>query len=129
MKAGPPPGPDRGQSPRIWVVSRPMTVVHKGGWVRALRAHWLVPTLILVGMGLSLVDRESGLLAWYELRQELGESRDRIASLSQRVDSLNAEISALERDPFALERAIREELELARPGEIVVRFPPQSAPN
>ncbi len=106
-----------------------MTVVHKGGWVRALRAHWLVPTILLVGMGLSLADRESGLLTWYELRQLRGDSRDRIASLNQRVDSLNAEISALERDPFALERAIREELELARPGEIMVRFLPQSAPN
>jgi len=104
-----------------------MTVVHKGGWVRALRAHWLVPVILLIGVGLSLADGESGLLAWYDLRQELEESRDRIAALSQRVDSLNHEISALERDPFALERAIREELELARPGEVVIRFSPQSA--
>ena len=102
-----------------------MTVVHKGGWVRALRAHWLVPTILGIGLVLSLADGESGLLPWYELRQELEGSRDRIATLGQRVESLDHEISALERDPFALERAIREELELARPGEVVIRFSPQ----
>jgi cell division protein FtsB len=36
--------------------------------------------------------------------------------------ALRAEIEALESQPFALERAIREDLELARPGETVVRF-------
>jgi cell division protein FtsB len=46
--------------------------------------------------------------------------------LKERVETLEFEINALETDPFALERAIREDLELARPGEIVVRFAPLS---
>ncbi len=104
-----------------------MTVVHRGGWVRALQAHWLVPAILLAGLGFSLADRESGLLTWYEKRQELEISRARIAFLNQRAEALETEISALEGDPFALERAIREELQLARPGEIVVRFPPAGA--
>jgi len=103
-----------------------MTVVHKGGWVRALKAYWLVPGILLAGLGLSLADRESGLVAWYKMRGELEVSRARIASLQERVETLEFEINALETDPFALERAIREDLELARPGEVVVRFAPLS---
>jgi cell division protein FtsB len=90
--------------------------------VKALKAHWLVLAILAAGLGLSLADRESGLLKWHEKRQELEISRARIAFLNQRVETLETEISALEGDPFALERAIREELQLAKPGEIVVRF-------
>ena len=92
-------------------------------------AQWLVPALLAAGLGLSLADRESGLLSWYEIRGELNVSRDRIASLKEKVEALEDEIGALEADPFALERAIREELELARPGEIVVRFARFSTPD
>jgi cell division protein FtsB len=60
------------------------------------------------------------------MRGELEVSRERIGSLKERVETLEFEINALETDPFALERAIREDLELARPGEIVVRFAPLS---
>jgi cell division protein FtsB len=104
-----------------------MTVVHKGGGLRALKAQWLVPTILVAGLGFSLADRESGLLAWYEIRGKLNVSQDRIATLRDKVEALQAEIGALEADPFALERAIREELELARPGEVVVRFKRSSA--
>jgi cell division protein FtsB len=103
-----------------------MTVVRNGVWVRGLRAYWLLPVIAAAGLALTLADRESGLVVWYETHEELEVSRDRIAALNTRVDTLKSEIVALERDPFALERAIREELELARPGEIVVRFAPPS---
>jgi cell division protein FtsB len=85
-----------------------------------------LPVIAAAGLALTLADRESGLVVWYETHEELEVSRDRIAALNTRVETLKSEIVALERDPFALERAIREELELARPGEIVVRFAPPS---
>ena len=103
-----------------------MTVVRNGVWVRGFRAYWLLPVIAAAGLALTLADRESGLVVWYETHEELEVSRDRIAALNTRVETLKSEINALERDPFALERAIREELELARPGEIVVRFTPPS---
>jgi cell division protein FtsB len=85
-----------------------------------------LPVIAAAGLALTLADRESGLVVWYETHEELEVSRARIAALNTRVETLKSEIVALERDPFALERAIREELELARPGEIVVRFAPPS---
>ncbi len=103
-----------------------MTVVHKGGWVRALTSYWVVPAVLGVGLALAFSDGETGYLAWSEIRGNLAESQTRIELLMRRVDVLQTEIQSLEEDPFALERAIREELKLARPGEIVVRFTQES---
>jgi cell division protein FtsB len=103
-----------------------MTVVHKGGWVRGLTSHWIIPMVLVAGLFLAFADRETGYPAWAEIREKLGKSQAKIEALTARADALRKEIRALERDPFALERAIREELELARPGEIVVRFTEES---
>jgi len=67
-------------------------------------------------------DQKSGLPAWFRLRDDLSASQARIAQLTTRGNGLRREIAALERDPFELERAIREELGLARPGERIIRF-------
>jgi cell division protein FtsB len=45
----------------------------------------------------------------------------RVAELEARIASRESEAEALRSDPLALERAIRADLGLARPGEIVVR--------
>ena len=71
---------------------------------------------------LAVGGQQSGLPAWFALRSELAAARARIGALSERTAALRIEIDALEQHEFALERAIREDLELARPGEIVVRF-------
>jgi len=82
--------------------------------------------VIAFGLGLAVVDRKAGLPAWHRLRAELASSQARIDALVDETEALRVEIRALQDDPFALERAIREDLELARPGEIVVRFPRDS---
>jgi len=87
-----------------------------------VRAYWLVPAIVVLGLVLVMLDQKSGLPAWLRLRAELEASEARITVLRDRGDALRAEIEALESDPFAVERAIREELGLARPGERVVRF-------
>ena len=92
-----------------------------------MRAVWLVPAVLAAGLALVTLDQRSGLPAWFRLRDELADSEARIAGLTARADVLRGEIEALEKDPFALERAIREELGLARAGERIVRFSP-SAP-
>jgi len=87
-----------------------------------VRAYWLVPAVMAAGLAIVMLDQKSGLPAWLRLRAELTASQARIDALSARAKTLREEIEALERDPFAIERAIREELGLARPGERVVRF-------
>ena len=87
-----------------------------------MRAFWLIPALFILVLVLAGTDRESGLFKWFELRDELDESKKRISRLQHEVDDLRSEVEALESDPLAMERAIREVLKLARPGETVVRF-------
>lgn len=87
-----------------------------------MRAYWLVPAVIVAGLAVVVLDQKSGLPAWFRLRDDLSASQARIATLTARGDGLRREIAALERDPFELERAIREELGLARPGERIIRF-------
>ncbi len=87
-----------------------------------MRAYWLVPAVIAAGLALVVFDQKSGLPAWFRLRDDLAASHARKEILSNRDDELRREIEALERDPFATERAIREELGLARPGERIIRF-------
>ncbi len=90
-----------------------------------MRAVWLVPIMLAAVLAVAVLDRESGLPTWLRLREELLESNARIAALSRETQTLRREIEALGRDPFAIESAIREDLELARPGEIVIRFTPE----
>ncbi len=87
--------------------------------MRARRFVWAAIALVFA---LAVFDRESGLPGWLRLRSELAVARTRTDALSEQIAALRIEIAALEHDSFAIERAIREDLELARPGETVVRF-------
>jgi cell division protein FtsB len=91
-----------------------------------VRAFLVAALLVAVVATVAAVDRESGLPMWWHLRGELQASGDRLDRLARENEALQAEIDALDSDPFALERAIREDLELARTGEVIVRFTPSS---
>jgi cell division protein FtsB len=78
--------------------------------------------VILILAVSALLDQESGIGIWLELREDLSGSAARAAQLVRENDEMRREIEMLEADPAALDRAIREELDVALPGEIVVRF-------
>jgi cell division protein FtsB len=83
----------------------------------------LVPVCLVVAIVYALLDADSGVREWLRLRSTLAASTSRIEGLRREVDALRAEGDALKSDPFATERAIREDLDLAKPGETVVRVP------
>lgn len=86
---------------------------------------------VIAAMALSaMLDPESGLEIWLELRRDLAVSDTRVERLVRENDALRGEIATLESEPDAIDRAIREELDLALPGEVVVRFeaPPSGSP-
>jgi cell division protein FtsB len=66
---------------------------------------------------------ESGFPTWLRLRDEVTQAEARIHTLEQENSALREEVTALARDRFAQERAVRETLGWARPGEVVVRAP------
>jgi cell division protein FtsB len=86
-----------------------------------LRLIW-IPALGLAAVGWAAVDERSGLPAWQRLRADLTAARARIEILRGDLEALRREAEALQGDDFALERAIREDLGLARSGESVVRL-------
>jgi len=91
----------------------------------------IIPALLSAALIYISADRGTGLSTWMRDRDSLENSEGQIERLEAEIVHLKAEVGRLELDPFAIERAIREDLEWARTGEIVVRIPgaPDSNPR
>jgi cell division protein FtsB len=87
-----------------------------------VKALGLGSILILTLTFSALLDPETGVGIWQELREDLAEANARVDQLVRENDALRGEIEMTRVDPAAVDRAIREELDLALPGEVVVRF-------
>lgn len=87
-----------------------------------MRALAVGMILIAIVVFSALRSEQTGLGIWYELRNDLQGARSRVADLARENEALRREIAALEASPDAVESAIREDLGLVRPGEILVRF-------
>ena len=72
-------------------------------------------------VGVAVADANSGIRTWLQVRRDLAVAQARVAELEKRVESREGGTESLRNDPLARERAIREDLGLAKPGEIVVR--------
>ncbi len=88
-----------------------------------MRRFLWIPALLGAASIYAVFDEAAGLRTWLRLDAELLEKRGRVAEIRREVISLRREVEALSHDPLAVERAIREDLEWARAGEVVVRLP------
>jgi cell division protein FtsB len=85
-----------------------------------------IPLVLALGLAFAwrLGDARSGARAWWSLRADRDAAQERIRELRAEIGRLRGEAEALrEEQGFGLERAIREDLDLARPGEVVLRVP------
>jgi len=64
-----------------------------------------------------------GLLAMRRTQSQVQELRGEIDRLNQENGDLNKQVHALRSDPKAVERIAREEMGLARPGEMIFKLP------
>jgi cell division protein FtsB len=87
-----------------------------------VRTTWLAPLVLAAVAWIAVADAESGIPMWFRLRTDVADASERVRALARENSGLRTQITMLGSEPFALERAIREDLELAMPGEIVVRF-------
>ena len=94
-----------------------------------MRSVSIAPTVVAVGLAaalaLAVLDRQSGLLTWRDLSAERNALRSQIEDQRSTNTELTHQIAALLNDPYEADRAIREALDLAKPGETIVRFKQQ----
>jgi cell division protein FtsB len=77
--------------------------------------------IVASAVGVAVADSEAGVRTWLRVRRDLAVAQARVAELERRIETREGEVASLKSDKHALERAIRADLGLARPGEIVVR--------
>ncbi len=94
-----------------------------------MRGLLLIPALVGVALAWGALDDGSGIRRSWQLRSDLGAAHQRIARLDAEIEQLRREVAGLEQDAFAIERAVREDLDWARPGETVLRLAPAVAPT
>ncbi len=68
-----------------------------------------------------------GYLSMRRSQHEIEQLRKEIERLDRENTALSGEIRALETDPAAIEKLAREEMGLARPGEMIYRLPDDPA--
>jgi len=57
-------------------------------------------------------------------QKEIEEIRQNISQTNRENTDLAAQVKSLKSDPKAIERIAREEMGLARPGEVIIKLPP-----
>ena len=70
-----------------------------------------------------------GFIAMRRTQREIEEIRDQIGKINTENKSLNDQVNSLKTDPKAIERIAREEMGLARPGELIYKLPDSAKPG
>jgi cell division protein FtsB len=65
-----------------------------------------------------------GFLAMRRTQKEMDQLRTEVERLNQENNRMAGEAQALKSDPQAVERIAREDMGLARPGEMIFKLPP-----
>jgi cell division protein FtsB len=90
-------------------------------WRRHARTI-LAGALLLIGIHDILGPH--GFLAMRRTQKEMDQLRSDVARLNKENSSMSDEAKSLKSDPQAIERIAREEMGLARPGEMIFKLPP-----
>ena len=69
-----------------------------------------------------------GFIAMRRTQKEIDQIREQIVKLNNENKSLSEQVTSLKSDPKSIERIAREEMGLARPGEMIFKIPDSSKP-
>jgi len=69
-----------------------------------------------------------GFIAMRRTQNEIEQIREQIGKLNDENKSLTQQVNSLKSDPKSIERIAREEMGLARPGEMIFRLPDPPKP-
>ena len=89
------------------------------------RRHLLeILGLALLLLGIHDVFGAHGYLAMRRSEKQIQQLRGQIEKLNQENQSLAGQVNALKTDPKAIEKIAREDMGMARPGEMIFKLPP-----
>jgi cell division protein FtsB len=89
----------------------------------------LVLLLISIALAVHEIFGQNGYLSLRRQQRELQTLRQQIQQLKQENAELAKQIKALRTDPAAIERLAREQMRLAKPGEIIYTVPNPTPEN
>jgi cell division protein FtsB len=72
---------------------------------------------------------QHGFLAMRRTQKEIEQIRDQISKVNDENKSLAEQVNSLKSDPKSIERIAREEMGLARPGELIFKLPDTVKPS
>ena len=70
-----------------------------------------------------------GFIAMRRTQKEIQQIRQQICKINDENKSLTDQVNSLKTDPKAIERIAREEMGLARPGELIYKLPDSAKPG
>ena len=97
---------------------------------RAKRYLWIAGCgLALLSLAVHEIAGENGYLTRQQRRLQIQALDEEVQRLKEDNRRLAQKIQGLRSDPQAIEELAREQLRLARPGEVVVTLPPEEQPD
>jgi cell division protein FtsB len=70
-----------------------------------------------------------GFIAMRRTQMEIEQIREQIGKMNDQNKSLTEQVNSLKTDPKSIERIAREEMGLARPGEMIFKLPDTAKPG
>jgi cell division protein FtsB len=90
---------------------------------------WRILAFALLALMVHDIFGAHGFVAMRRTQKEIDQIREQIGRLNQENKSLATQINSLKSDPNAIERIAREEMGLARPGEMIFKLPDSAKPG
>ncbi len=90
---------------------------------------WRILGLALITLLVHDVFGSHGFIAMRRTQREIEQMREQIGKLNDENKSMTDQVNSLKTDPKAIERIAREEMGLARPGEMIYKLPDSSKPG
>ncbi len=99
-------------------------------WDRTAMTRNALVALILLSLTLAIheVFGEHGLLALRRQKREYESLQQQIHQLQKENQQLEHQVKGLKSDPKAIERLAREQMKMARPGEVIFTLPEKKGP-
>lgn len=89
------------------------------------RVATVAAALLAAGVGYHVVFGQNGLTAYDQKRRDAHSLEQQLKQLTDENEALKGHVDRLASDPGAIEHEAREELHYTRPGEVIVKLPPE----